>query len=122
MILYLTTETVDIIRKYYTKQIEREYEIISVAVESNLLACKDYKTNKFQGYILYKNLLNKLLKFHRNPNIKSVVYIVDNIDEEFLRNFKEHLDKKYIYFTEINLIDYSNRLNGDLYKEFTKII
>ena len=121
MILYLTIDDIDIIRKNCRNQIKKPYEYISLNEEISCLKCFQYQTNIYQKKILHDLIFEKLKRLHRRKSINSIIYILKEIDSNFIYKFKEFLEDKYLYFTEINLIDFNEQLR-DVYSLFDKII
>jgi hypothetical protein len=121
MKLYITKNNNEILRKYYLRKLEKQYEVINLSSEMMLHKCNGYKSNIIQKHILSYFIEKKFLKFHINKKIKSLVYAVESIDEEFILKFKTFLENKKLYFIEINLIDYYSEVDPELYKFFNNI-
>lgn len=122
MKLYVTNNNIDILKKYYLKKLDKQYEIINLISEMVLNNCNNYKEDIIQKHILNYYIEKKFLKFHDNKKIRSLIYVVENIDEDFILKLKNFFEDKKLYFTEINLIDYKADIEANLYKYFTKII
>ena len=122
MKLYLTVNNSDIIKNYYYSKLESPKEIICLRSEYGRLACQNYKTNIFERYLLHNDIMTKFTRIHIKQNISSLIYIVEDIDEDFIIKLYDTFKKKNIYFTEVNLIDYIGNIDPDLWKYFTNIL
>ncbi len=123
MKLFLTTDSRDIIRKYYNKFIEKNYTIIDTIELKELfnIDFMDKNIDIYKKYILMQELEKQIKSVYYSKRFRSMIYIVDEIDPNFLEVFLKYLEDNQIYFTEMCLIDYSMRIDRELYDNFTKV-
>ena len=122
MKLYVTKDNTDILKKYYLRKLDKQYEIINLISEMALHNCNNYNNDIIQKHILSYYIEKRFIKIHCNKKIKSLIYVVSTIDEDFILKLKSFFEDKKLYFTEINLINYNADIDANLYKYFGKII
>lgn len=122
MILYLTTDSREIVKKNYIKNIEKEYNIIDTIEMRKLYNIHEDSNNNYRDYILNTEIKKQLKNTYENKKILSLVYIIKEISDDFLINFFDFLKENDIYFTSVNLIDYHIRIDKNLHSWFDNIL
>lgn len=121
MKLYLTIDSKDVLKKYYSKKIEREYNIIDTTELKTLYKINE-KDDIYKNYILSQEIEKQLKNSYTSKRFRSLIYIIENIDNDFIENLIDFLKQEKIYFTEICLIDYNNQIDPNLYDNFNNIL
>lgn len=123
MKLYITCENKDILRKNYGKIIDRDFVIINTVEMKTLInLSEDDKSNFiYKEYLLFQEIGRLFKNYYQGKRYRSLVYITETIEDELLNNLFGYLRDEKIFFTEINLLDYSNKINSELYSTFSNV-
>jgi hypothetical protein len=120
MKIYISEDAKKTIRKNYNKTINyKELAIIDVV---NLMKVIKFENTLYSTYVLNEEIKKQLLNFYSSKRFKHILYLVKKIDDDFLKIFKDFLKDNNIYFTDYIMIDYSGKVNTDLYQDFDYVI
>lgn len=120
MKIYISEDSRKIIRKNYNKLINyKELGIIDVV---SMMKNMKYQDNIYSTFILNEEIKRKFINFYESKRFKNILYLIKKIDDDFLKNLKEFLKTNNIFFTDYIVIDFTGKIDSNLYRDFDYFI
>ena len=122
MKIYISLNPKKVIRKNYPNFINKNLAIIDIPNFAKQYGYVNYKKDIFQNYILTQEIKKKFKTYYNSRRFKSILYIVDEVDENFIYDIKMFLEEQKIYFLDYVLVDCYDNVDHKMYNYFDDVI
>lgn len=121
MNIYITTINDKNIINNILELIDKNIKVIDVSSLLKIYRDKHYNENIIKN-VLSKEIETLLIIYNKNKNVNNVLYIINDIDINFLSNFKEYVEGVGIHSLRYFLVDCFDEFSNEIRDSFDDVI
>lgn len=122
MKFYISQDDRRIIKKNYGDIITDKVFIVDAPIIVEHLLQTPTHFDIFDMFLFNQDIYKKLQMVYHSKRFNDILYLVNDIDRQFLFSIKKFLKDNQIYITDFILLDYSQKINTKIYKFFTNVL